>query len=120
MLANVRVLESAPSESSSSAKPAGERPPPAVNEKSCGSLGAELWTTTRLPCLRFVNVQVTCSPGLRSIAETGLASSQPVPARSQPASDPSSAEYVPGVTDENWRVFESVPSESSSSAKLAG
>jgi len=36
---NVRVLESVPSESSSSWKVGGVSPPPVENEKSCGSSG---------------------------------------------------------------------------------
>src|SRR4051794_31168513 len=58
----VRVLDSVASASSSRLKLAGERPPPAVKAKSCGSFGWASLTTTIWPRLRLVNVQVTVSP----------------------------------------------------------
>ena len=76
---NVRVFDSVPSESSSSWKLAGESPPPAVNEKSCGSSGSASFTTTIWPRLRFVKVQVTVSPGATSMFDTGLPSSHVAP-----------------------------------------
>ena len=88
----MRVLDSVPLESSSSWKLAGERPPPAVNEKSCGSFGWESWTTTIEPRLRFVNVQVTCSAGPTLMLDTGLPSSQVALDWSQPAGTVSATE----------------------------
>ena len=82
--ANVRVFDSVPSESSSSWKLAGDSPPPAVNEKFCGSFGCESWTITIAPRRRLVKVQVTCSPGATSMFDTGLPSSQTALDWSQP------------------------------------
>ena len=70
----VRVFESVASESSSSEKLAGESPPPAVNEKSCGSFGTASLTTTICPRLRFMKVQVTVSPAPTSMFDDGLPS----------------------------------------------
>jgi hypothetical protein len=61
---NVRVLERVGSASSSSWKLVGDRPPPAVKEKSCGSFGVASLTTTISPRLRFEKVHVTVSPAL--------------------------------------------------------
>jgi hypothetical protein len=53
--------------------------------------------------------------------ETGLPSSQVALVWSQPLGTVSESEYPePGFTSLNVRVFESVPSESSSRSKLAG
>ena len=99
----------------------GERPPPAVKEKSCGSFGVASLTTTMLPRLRFVNVQVTVSPGRRRCSTRGCRrrrwrrSGPSRPARSPRASSRSRA-----ATFANVRVFDSVGSESSSSWKLDG
>src|SRR2546423_60026 len=76
---NVCVFESVGSESSSSWKLDGLRPPPALKEKSCGSLGSASLITTILPRLRLVNVQVTVSPALTSMFEAGLPSLQVAP-----------------------------------------
>ena len=84
MFVNVRVLDSVPFESSSSWKLVGDRPPPAVKLKSCASLGCASFTTTIWPRLRFVNVQVTTSPGLTLMFETGLPSSHDAFAWNQP------------------------------------
>ena len=59
---NVRVLDSAGSESSSSEKLEGDRPPVVVKAKSCGSLGSESSVSTTLPRLVLAKVQVTVSP----------------------------------------------------------
>ena len=115
------MFESVAFESSSSAKLVGERPPPAVKEKSCGSSGSASFTTTIWPRLWLVNVQVTVSPTDTSMFDTGLPSSQVALAWSQPLGTVSESEYpLPGGTSSNVRVFDSVPSESSSSWKLAG
>ena len=53
--------------------------------KSCGSFGLRVLDDHDLAALRFVNVQVTISPGLTSMFETGLPSSQVALDRSQPA-----------------------------------
>ena len=81
----MRVFDSVPSASSSSEKLVGLRPPPAVNEKSWASLGTASLTTTILPRLSLVNVQVTVSPAATSMLEIGLPSSQVASARCQPA-----------------------------------
>ena len=81
---NVRVFESVPSESSSSWKLDGLRPPPVVKLKSCASFGCACLTTVTLPCCWCVNVQVTVSPAATLMFEAGLPSSQVADARSQP------------------------------------
>ena len=88
----MRVFESVPSASSSSWKLVGESPPPAVNEKSCGSFGCESSTTTIAPRLRFVKVQVTVSPGARSMSEGGLPSLHVAELWSQPEGTVSASE----------------------------
>ena len=88
----MRVFDSVPSASSSSWKLVGERPPPAVKEKSCGSSGVASLTTTIWPRLWFVNVQVTVSPADTSMFDTGLPSSQVALAWSQPAGTVSATE----------------------------
>ena len=120
--ANVCVLESVASESSSSSKLDGERPPPAVKAKSCASLGTAFFTTTIWPRLSFVNVQVTVSPAATSMFDTGLPSSQVALAWSQPLGTVSATRVArcPASTFANVRVFDSVPSASSSRLKLVG
>src|SRR3954452_21021719 len=88
----VCVLENVGSASSSSEKLEGDRPPPVVKEKSCGSFGTASLTTTILPRLRLVNVQVTISPGVTSMSETGLPSSQVAPVWSHPLGTVSASE----------------------------
>jgi hypothetical protein len=78
------VLASVVSESSSSSKLAGDRPPPVVNEKSCASSGTASSRTTSRPRLRFANVQVTVSPAATSMFATGLPSSHDAAVWSQP------------------------------------
>src|SRR4051794_41627194 len=92
-LLNVWVLESVASASSSSWKVAGERPPPVLNEKSCGSSGWESARTTSAPRLRFVNVQVTVSFEETSMFVIGLPSLQVELVRSQPPCTVSASEY---------------------------
>ena len=87
----MRVFESVASASSSSWKLAGESPPPAVKAKSCGSSARVLHDHDR-PRLRFVNVQVTVSPGATSMFDTGLPSSQVALAWSQPLGTVSASE----------------------------
>jgi hypothetical protein len=70
----VRALDNVPSESSSREKLVGDRPPPVVNEKSCGSLGTASLTTTTWALFWFVKVQVTVSFGLTLMFPTGLPS----------------------------------------------
>jgi hypothetical protein len=91
-LSNVLVFESVLSPSSSSWKLTGLRPPPAVKLKSWGSFGCASLTTTILPRLRFVNVQVTISPGATSMFDGGEASSQVAEPWSQPAGTVSDSE----------------------------
>ena len=67
----MRELDSVGSLSSSSEKLVGVRPPPAVNEKSCGSSGWASLITTSVACLSLVNVQVTSSPAETSIFVIG-------------------------------------------------
>ena len=55
-----------------------------MKEKSWASFGTASSTTTRLPRLRFANVQVTVSPAATSMFDTGLPSSQVAPVWSQP------------------------------------
>ena len=88
----MRVFESVPSESSSRLKLVGESPPPAVNAKSCASLGTEFFTITIVPRLAFVNVQVTVSPAAMSMFDTGLPSSQVALDWSQPLGTVSDSE----------------------------
>src|SRR4051794_40051938 len=90
--ANVRVLESVGSASSSRLKPDGDRPPPAVNAKSCGSFGCASLTTTIWPRLRLVNVQVTVSPAEMEMFAIGLPSSHVAPVWSQPLGTLSASE----------------------------
>ncbi len=78
------MFESVALASSSSWKLAGERPPPAVKEKSCGSSGVASFTTTIWPRLRFENVHVTTSAGATLMFDTGLPSSQVAEVWSQP------------------------------------
>ena len=73
---NVWLFDSVPSESSSSVKLAGDRPPPAVNEKSCGSSGVASFTTVIEPVFWLVNVHVTTSAGATLMFEIGLPSLQ--------------------------------------------
>src|SRR5688572_25305130 len=80
----VRVFDSVPSASSSRLKLLGERPPPAVNEKSCGSFGVASLTATMRPRCPFVKVQVTISPGATSMFDTELPSSQDASVWSHP------------------------------------
>jgi len=63
---------------------AGDSPPPAVNAKSCGSLGTASATTTTWPRLCSVKVQVISSPEATSMFPTGLPSSHAAAARSHP------------------------------------
>ena len=56
---NVCVFDSVGSESSSSWKFVGERPPPALKEKSCGSFGTASLTTITLPRFVLLKEQVT-------------------------------------------------------------
>jgi len=117
----VIVLERVPSESSSSEKLVGESPPPAVKEKSCGSLGTESRTTTTLPRLWSVNVQVTFSPESTSMLPTGLPSSQAALARSHPAGVDCETEYpTPGVTWVKTSELLWAGSRSSSSRNVVG
>ena len=81
----VRVFDSVGSESSSSWKLVG-REPAAGGEgevlrvvRACESLTTTIW-----PRLRFVNVQVTVSPGATSMFDSGLPSSQVALVWSQP------------------------------------
>src|SRR3954468_5443229 len=121
MRVNVLVFESVASESSSSEKLVGERPPPAENEKSCGSLGRESSTITIEPRLRSVKVHVTVSETATSMFETGLPSLQVALDWSHPLGSAADSEYrALGVRLEKVLVLESVPSESSSSEKLVG
>src|SRR6185369_1801766 len=69
---NVRLFDSAGSESSSSEKLTVPAFVDALNAKSCASFGVESWTTTRRPRLVLVKVQVIDSPGATSMLETGL------------------------------------------------
>ena len=78
--------------SSSSAKVAGIRPPPAVKAKFCGSSGTASLTTTMRPRLRLAKVQVTVSPGATSMLDTGLPSPQVAEVWSQPAGTASLSE----------------------------
>src|SRR3954471_14758531 len=86
------VLESAGSESSSSANDVGDSPPAAVNEKSCGSLGTASLTAIIWPRLRFENVQVTVSLALTLMFVIGLPSSQVADVWSQPEGTVSDSE----------------------------
>src|SRR5436190_13124810 len=98
MSPKVRVLDSAPSRRSSGLRLDGLRPPPAVKSKFCGSFGFEFSTTTTLPRLRLLKVQVTVSPGETSMFESALPSSQEEPVRSQLLGAVSSSEYpLPGT-----------------------
>ena len=85
MLAKVRVFESVASESSSSEKLAGLKPPPAVKLKSCASLGAASLTTVSEARFTCVNVHVTTSAGERLMFVIGLPSLHVALERSQPA-----------------------------------
>ena len=80
----VWLAGSVPSASSSREKAAGERPPPAVKAKSCGSSGTAFFTATICPRLRFVKVQVTASPALSVTFEVGLPSLHDALCWSQP------------------------------------
>src|SRR4051794_6709035 len=121
MLVKVWVFDSVPLESSSSWKVLGERPPPAVNEKSWASSGCASLTAMILPLRVFVNVHVTVSPALTEMFGSALPSSQVAPACVQPATACSETEYPdPGATSLKVRLLESVASESSSSWKLDG
>ena len=60
--------------------------------KSCGSSGRESFTTTSCARLRFVNVQVTVSPGATLMFDTGLPSSQVALVWSQPLGTVSDSE----------------------------
>ena len=62
----------------------GDRPPPAVKEKSCGSLGSESFTTTSCARLRLAKVHVTVSPAATAMFESGLPSSHVALVWSQP------------------------------------
>src|SRR3954467_1459621 len=84
-LAIVWLFEWAGSASSSRTKLPGERPPPVVNEKSCGSLGVACLTTTMRPRFWFVKVHSTLSPGESETFVAGLPSSQVALDWSQPA-----------------------------------
>ena len=91
-MAKVRVLERVGSESSSSEKFEGLRPPPVVKLKSWGSFGVEFATTTIFPRLRLLNVQVTVSPAATSMFESALPSSHVDEVRSHPDGTVSSNE----------------------------
>src|SRR5215213_1027196 len=120
-LLNVCVFESVPFESSSRLKLAGERPPPAVNAKSCASFGTASLTAMIWPRLVLVNVHVTVSPALTFTFVTGLPSSQVADDWSQPTGTVSESEYPePGTTLLNVCVFASVAFESSSSENVEG
>ena len=88
----MRVFESVGSASSSSEKLDGLSPPPAEKLKSWASLGVASFTTTMLPRLRLVKVQVTISPGATSMFATGLPSSQVAAVCSQPGGTVSARE----------------------------
>ena len=81
----MRVFDSVPSESSSSEKLVGVKPPPAVNEKSWALFGTASTTTTTRPCFWSVNVQLTSSPASTSMFPTGLPSSHVAAVRFHPA-----------------------------------
>src|SRR3954452_15311509 len=95
MFDQVCVFDSVGSESSSSEKLDGLRPPVDENGKSVGSVvptaGWASLTATSVPRLLFVNVQVVVSFALRTIAVTGLPSLHVAEARSQPATPATSA-----------------------------
>ncbi len=115
------MFDSAGLRSSSREKLGGESPPPAVNAKSCGSFGIASFVIEICPRLLFWKVQVTVSPGATAMFDTGLPSSQVAAVWSQPLGTVSATEYpLPGSTSLKVRVFDSVPSESSSSWKLDG
>src|SRR3970040_93051 len=71
-----------------------------MKSNDCGSpSGFVCFSTTMLPRLVFVNVQVTVSPAARSIELGGEPSEHVALVRSQPAGTVvSEAAYVPGLT----------------------
>src|SRR6185369_3187265 len=115
-----RVFDNVGSASSSNGNVAGfPLPKLLVKVKSCASFGTASFTTMMCPRLVFTNVQVTVSPGLTTIALTGLPSEQVALVRSQPLTAPSETANVPGRTWES-RVLDKVGSASSSNANVAG
>ena len=88
----MRVLESVGSESSSSWKLAGDRPPPAVNGEVLRVVGHRVLDDHDRPRLRFVNVQVTVSPAATLMFDTGLPSSHVALVWSQPLGTVSDSE----------------------------
>src|SRR2546422_949589 len=69
-----------------------------VNE-NCPFPPIACFTITIVPRFVFSNVQVTDSPGLTTIAPTGLPSLHVADVRSQPALESSETPYVPGTTE---------------------
>ncbi len=92
------------SPSSSSWKLDGLRPPVVVKAKSWGPSGRVSRLSVMLPRLRFVNVQVTSSDGLRSMFDGGDPSEQ-VAVVSHPGTESSETEYPePAGTSANRRL----------------
>src|ERR1700752_3387989 len=110
MFVKVRVFERVPSESASSEKLVGLKPPPPVKAKSCASLGVASAITMICPRLALENVHVTFSPALMLTLDTGLPSLQVADVWSQPLATASETEYpAPGTRFANARVLDSVP-----------